>query len=108
MGMLFQLKNQFYVKKKEKIQYLPENDQSLPRSDRRLAKAERESRVAASAFAATNRASVVARIERLYVDALRDDRITDADYYRKTLKSLYPDWEYRLEQSGKTEEKSKE
>ena len=96
------------MKKKEKIQYLPENDQSLPRSDRRLAKAERESRVAASAFAATNRASVVARIERLYVDALRDDRITDADYYRKTLKSLYPDWEYHLEQSGKTEEKSKE
>ena len=37
----------------------------------------------------------ISKVERLYIEAVKDGRITDADYYRKTLKSLYPDWEFK-------------
>ena len=47
------------------------------------------------ALVAKSRSVTVSRLEKLYVAAVRANRITDADYYRKTLKSLYPDWEYK-------------
>ena len=34
------------------------------------------------------------RLERLYVESVKADRISDADFYRKELKRLYPDWVY--------------
>ena len=73
---------------------LPENDASLPRADRKLAKSERIISSDTAAMLAKSREMTVTRLERLYVEAIRADRLTDAAFYRKTLKSLYPDWKY--------------
>lgn len=73
---------------------LAENDMSLPKADRRLAKRERISDEDLDALLAKSRAVTVAKLERLYVAAVRENRVTDADYYRKALLSLYPDWEF--------------
>lgn len=74
---------------------LPENDVTLPRADRRLAKSVRIMDESIDGMLARSRAMTVSKLERLYVEAVRAGRITTADYYRKTLKSLYPDWEYK-------------
>lgn len=79
--------------KKEKRPYLAENDPTLPRATRQLARTERQFAEARAARRAEGRAGAVARLEKLLADALAEDRITDADFYRKTIKTLYPDWE---------------
>lgn len=84
---------------------LPENDMQLPRETRALAKAERLAAEGDAARAAETRAELVATLERLYIAALREDRVVDADYYRKSLKSFYPDWELKLAEEGEKEEK---
>ena len=84
---------------------LPENDMSLPRADRKLAKARRLSDEARAEGYAQNRKYAVAALERLYVAALKEDRVTDAQFYRKTLKSMYPDWEYKAPQKEEQEAK---
>ena len=78
--------------KKEKSDYRPENDPTLPPAARRLAGVERRLDEARTARRSDARTAQVARLEKLLADALREDRITDADYYRKTLQTLYPDW----------------
>ena len=83
---------------------LPEDDMELPRETRALAKAERLAAESDAAHAAETRAGLVAALERLYVAALREDRVVDAAYYRKSLKSLYPDWELNLTEEGEKEE----
>ena len=83
---------------------LPENDAELPRESRALAKAERLALEADAARAAQLRSDLVESLERLYVAALREDRVVDAAFYRKSLKSLYPDWELNLKEE-KEEEK---
>ena len=84
---------------------LPENDMTLPRAERELAKARRLSAEARAEGYAQNRKYAVASLERLYVAALKDDRVTDAQFYKKTLKSLYPDWEYKAPQKEEQEAK---
>ena len=84
---------------------LPENDMQLPRETRALAKAERLAAEGDAVRAAETRAELVATLERLYIAALREDRVVDAAYYRKSLKSLYPDWELKLAEEGEKEEK---
>ena len=84
------------VTKKAKVVYLPENDRTLPATTRRLAKANRLAAESADADAVRARAEVVATLEPLYVAALREDRIVDADFYRKALRSMYPDWGLNL------------
>ena len=69
-----------------------EDDRSLPPATRRLAKEERLASEATAEASARVRASIVSNLEALYVAALREDRVVDADYYRKTLRSMYPDW----------------
>lgn len=81
---------------------LPEDDASLPKAERRLAKSQRLASQSIDALAAKSREITVSKLERLYVDALKSGRIVTADYYRNTLKSLYPDWEFK---PLKTEEK---
>lgn len=85
------------VRKQEKKPYRAEDDRTLPRSTRRLARAERLADEAAAAEAAQVRTAIVAALERLYVAALKEDRVLDADYFRTALKSLYPDWEFKGE-----------
>ena len=88
------------VRVKKKAPYLAENDRTLPRQTRRLAKAERLMRESTDAQAQAVRESVVKPIEKLYVEAIREDRVIDAAYYRDTLKSLYPDWEFKGEKDN--------
>ena len=83
---------------------LLEDDMGLPRETRALAKAERLAAESDAAHAAETRAGLVATLEKLYLAALREDRVVDADYYRKSLKSLYPDWELNLTEEEKKEE----
>lgn len=82
------------VRKQAKTPYRAENDRTLPRATRHLARKEREVSESAAQEIARTRASVVSALERLYVAALADDRVVDADYYRKVLKALYPDWTF--------------
>ena len=85
------------LKKIKKAVYSPETDRSLPRSTRWLAKVERLAHEAETNELAQVRASVVRPLEKLYVEAIRENRVIDAEYYKKTLKSLYPDWEFKGE-----------
>ncbi|MGN0854636.1 MAG: hypothetical protein ACI4R9_03840 [Kiritimatiellia bacterium] len=83
---------------------LPENDMSLSRGARALARAERLRDERTAQRLAACKAETIRALERLYVSSIRADRMTDADFYRTTLKNLYPDWEYRLPQKEKEEE----
>ena len=91
------------VRVKHKAPYLVENDLTLPRETRRLATVQRMMDEEATALAGNVRESIVKSLERLYVEAIREDRVIDAEFYRKSLKSLYPDWVYKGEE--KKEEK---
>ena len=82
---------------KKKKPYLAENDPKLSAETRELAKANRIRTQADGILAKDARARVVAPIEKLYVAAVKDGRIVDAEYYRLVLKSMYPDWEYKGE-----------
>ena len=94
------------VHKREKVPYLAENDKSLPKGQRTLAKAQRLLREANERRASALQSNVTSRLEKLYVAAIREDRVTDAEYYKKSLKSLYPGWEYKPPE--KDQEVSKE
>ncbi len=74
---------------------LPENDMTLPKADRRLAKSSRIAGESLEQMLAKSREVTIAKLERLYVSAVKANRIADAEYYRSTLKSLYPDWEFK-------------
>ena len=87
------------VKKQEKRVYDPEKDMKLPVESRKLAKAERIVREKHATRAGATRDSVVASLESLYVAALKDGRTIDADFYRQSILSMYPDWKFKGENS---------
>jgi len=80
------------ARKKEKKVLLPENDPSIPPASRALAKTQRVVAERNAAVEAAVRSNIVSRLERLYNDAIRDDRIVEAECYRSEIKRLYPDW----------------
>lgn len=100
------------LKKQAKVVYNPETDLTIPRESRRLAREERLVRESFAKHADEVRSAVVRSLEALYVQALKEDRVIDANYYRASLKSLYPDWEFKLDegQDGKSggQDKSQE
>ena len=83
------------LKKQVKTAYDPEKDMDLPEQSRRLAKAERLVREAQDAKASAARSAVVRSMEKLYVAALREGRVIDADFYRKSILVMYPDWKFK-------------
>ena len=83
------------VKKQVKVEYNPENDPKLPSASRRLARIERLCREANALAGDQMRKRIISELECLYEAAIREDRPVDADFYHKTLKGLYPDWEYK-------------
>ena len=85
------------VVKMVKEPYDPEKDMTLSEGSRRLAREQRLAREAVSGESSAVREKIVASLEKLYVEALRENRVIDAEFYRKTLKSLYPDWEFKVE-----------
>ena len=80
------------VKKQEKVVYNPETDKSLPSGTRRLIRAERIVGEEADERSCKVRDSLVASIEGLRDKALAEGRVIDADFYDKTIRSLYPEW----------------
>lgn len=92
------------VRRTKKERILPENDRSLPVESRQLARIERisaENR-AADFAAASNR--IVRTLERLYIDALKGDRVVDADYYLRNIRFFYPGWKYQPATTNQTKE----
>ncbi len=78
----------------KKAKVLPENDPYLPKESRELAKAKRLEAERREAAVAEVRSNAVSRLERLYVESVKADRMTDAEFYRKELKRMYPGWVY--------------
>jgi len=73
----------------------PENDLTLPEATRKLSRMERELReeVAGGLSSASNK--VIKSLTRLYVQAVRDGRVVDAQFFRQSIKHYYPNWEYK-------------
>lgn len=82
------------VRKFVKVAYDPEKDPMLPEATRRLARAERQVRQAQSNQVVAVRSAVTAKLEKLYVQALKDGRVIDAEHYRKNILQMYPDWKF--------------
>jgi len=83
------------IHKQIKVVYDPEKDRSLPAESRRLMRAQRIVREDHTNLVATVRLSTIASLERLYVRALKDGRVIDADFYKKSILSMYPDWKFK-------------
>ena len=86
------------VTKQIKKVYDPEKDMELPAESRRLARKNRKLREAQDAKIANTRETVVKAIEKLYVSALKEGRVIDADFYKKNILIMYPDWKFQGEQ----------
>ena len=91
----------------KKQPYLAENDRTLPRQSRRLARAQRLVAEDEARHAGEVRSKIVSDLEKLYVEALKEDRVVDAEFYKQNLKTLYPDWEFKGENTEKDQEKKK-
>jgi hypothetical protein len=81
----------------KKETYLAENDRTLPKASRYLAKTERIVSDSEAGYIGVMRTNIVAQLESLYIQALKEERVVDAEYYKANLKSLYPDWEFKGE-----------
>ena len=88
-------------KRETKKKILPEDDPSLPESTRRLAKSDRVSSEAYAAISAAVRSNVTARLEKLYREALRDNRMVEASFCKSEILRMYPDWKYKGEEEKK-------
>ena len=93
------------VAKKEP--YLAENDRTLPKATRRLAKLQREVYEAQSNSVEIVKARMIGSLERLYVQALKDDRVVDDQFYKQNLETLKPGWVLKAD-SKKNEEKNEQ
>lgn len=78
---------------------LPENDLAIPRGHRSLHKAKRLAGESHDIAVSAMRSNSVARLEKLYVDALKEDRVVDADFYRNQLETMYPGWKFTKKES---------
>ena len=94
------------VKKQEKKVYDPEKDMTIPAESRKLARTDRIVREKHANLAGATKDSIVTSLEALYVAAVKDGRTIDADFYKKSLLSMYPDWKFRG--AGEKEEKQTE
>lgn len=81
------------VTKVKKVAYDPERDLRLSESSRRLARAERLRQESDVARASSVRDRVIRELEALYLQAKRENRTIEENYYYGNLKALYPDWE---------------
>ena len=93
------------VKKQEKKAYDPEKDMTIPAESRKLARADRIVREKHAKLAGATKDSIVASLEALYVSALKDGRTIDADFYKKSILSMYPEWKFKSEEE-KVEKKA--
>ena len=94
------------------VKPLPENDPDLPRETRELVRAERLRHEGDVLVGNVSSNAVVSALERLYLQAVREDRVVDAQYYLKNIKMYYPNWRYtppaKAKPSDDGEESNKE
>ena len=90
------------VKKQEKGVYDPEKDMSLPAGTRQLARAERLAGEDLAKRTEKVRDSLVSTLDGLRRQALAEGRVIDADFYGKSIESLYPGW--KPDAAGKNQE----
>ena len=79
------------LSKKAKEPYLAEKDKRLSRGTRELARAERLVAETSATNAVRVRAEMVAMLTKLKEQAVREDRIVDANYYQSVISAFYPD-----------------
>ena len=91
------------VTKQVKTVYDPEKDMELPEQSRRLAKVERKLREKQDEAGADARAKILKSMEKLYVDALKEGRVIDSDFYKKSILSMYPDWKFSADAASSHE-----
>lgn len=77
---------------------LPENDRRLTKGERELARMKRLQAEAQEASDLATREEIENRLTALMRQAIKEDRVPDAKFYYRTLKSFYPDWEYKEEE----------
>lgn len=77
--------------KRPKAPYLAENDRRLSRGTRELARAARLADEASATNAVRVRTEMVAMLTKLREQAVREDRVLDADYYQDVMDALYPE-----------------
>lgn len=77
-----------------KVVYNPETDRRLPPETRLLAKANRARRELSAQQADAMRQQTLDVLVALYERAVAQGRVVDAEFFRKNIKSLYPDWEH--------------
>jgi hypothetical protein len=87
------------IKRSERI--LPENDDTRPLASRILSRQERLSAKENEDIQCVSRHRYGQILENLWREAVDDSRILDAEFYLKSLKSLYPDWEFNPKESPK-------
>lgn len=92
----------------EKKPYREEDDRKLSPKTRELAKTVREVGEDVESRRLMMRANAVAALEKLYTQAVAFDRQLDAEYYRKAICSLYPDWNPPKQADGKEKEEKEE
>lgn len=92
------------VKKQEKVVYDPEKDMSLPSGTRRLFRAERLVDEDYAVHAGKVREALSAKLEAMREKALAEGRVIDADFYLKSIQSLYPDKVHGTEGNAEKEE----
>ncbi len=78
---------------------LPENDLEQPRSSRTLYRSQRLRGEADDRILTLMRLNTISRLEKLYVNALKEDRIVDAKFYETQLKTMYPDWKFTTKET---------
>jgi hypothetical protein len=89
------------LKRIKKEPYLAEKDLSLPKGERMLAKANRLAGESYAEEAARIRQAYISEIEKLWLKARDEDRVVDAQFYFKAIKSLDPAWEYKVKEDKK-------
>jgi len=72
---------------------LPEDNPRLPAATRVLAKEDRLNRQSVTNRMAVSKARILSSLERMRDEARREGRVTDANFYQKSIKSLYPDYQ---------------
>ena len=86
--------------KQAKVKYDPAQDKTRTRQSRYLTRVEREIREGRDEESARSRTNAVNALKQLYLEAKDEDRVIDAEYYRKNILSLYPDWKLKDEESS--------
>lgn len=78
---------------------LPENDLEQPRASRALYRSQRLREEADGYMLSRMRSEAISRLEKLYVNALKEDRVVDAKFYETQLKTMYPDWKFTTKET---------